>query len=343
MKVPGRGATSNPTNRFERMKVVFDEGEEVPPRTEFLVDRSHTVLTRNESPDVGFDVSLNPYRGCEHGCVYCYARPSHEYLGFSSGIDFESRILVKRDAARLLRRELASESWTPRTVALSGVTDPYQPVERKLGLTRACLEVLAEFRNPVSIVTKNHLVTRDTDILARLAEVDAVQVRLSVTTLDADLRRVLEPRTSTPDRRLAAVAELARRGVPVGVMVAPVIPGLTEHEIPRILKAAAEAGAQAAAYQLLRLPHAVKDLFREWLELHLPERRDRILRRVEEVRGGRLNDGRFHYRMTGEGIYAAQIADLFEKTRRRLKLSGEWPPLSVAAFRRSGQLRLPLS
>jgi DNA repair photolyase len=343
MKIPGRGASSNPANRFERLTVILGEGDEVHPRTEFFADNSRTVLTRNESPDVGFDVSLNPYRGCEHGCVYCYARPSHEYLGFSSGLDFETQILVKRDAPRLLRGELASEAWTPQVIALSGVTDPYQPLERKLGLTRSCLEVLAEFRNPVSIVTKNHLVTRDLDILTELAEFDAVQVRLSVTTLDGGLRRVLEPRTSAPDRRLAAIAELARRGVPVGVMVAPVIPGLTEHEIPRILRAAGEAGARTAGYQLLRLPHAVKDLFREWLELHLPERANRILRRIEEVRGGRLNDSRFRYRMSGEGTYARQIGELFDKSRRRLGLSGERSSLSTTAFRRTSQLRLPLS
>jgi DNA repair photolyase len=340
--IRGRGAASNPPNRFETLAVERDgdaldaalaEGEEVGPRTLFLRDTSRTIIARNDSPDIFFETSVNPYRGCEHGCVYCYARPTHEYLGFSAGLDFESRILVKTDAPELLRRELSRKSWRPQMIALSGVTDPYQPVERRLRLTRGCLEVLAEFRNPVGIVTKNHLVTRDIDVLSELARHDAVAVNVSVTTLDAKLQSVMEPRTSIPARRLAAIGKLAAAGIPVRVMVAPVIPGLTDHEIPAILRAAADAGATDAAYVALRLPHAVAPLFEEWLERHFPDRREKVLNRVRSMRGGRLYRSEFGRRMRGEGLFAEQIGALFAAARKRAGLDRARFELSTAAFR----------
>ena len=240
----------------------------------FATERE-SIITRNTSPDVGFETSLNPYRGCEHGCIYCYARPTHEYLGFSAGLDFESKIMVKTNAPELLRAELESPRWQPQTLVLSGVTDPYQPVERKLRITRGCLEVLAKFRNPVAIITKNHLVTRDIDILRELAACNAVAVNVSVTSLDPTLQRVLEPRTTSPQGRLDAIEQLRAANIPVGVMVAPIIPGLTDHEVPKILDACAKAGAQFAGYTIIRLPWAVAPLFEHWLEEHFPDRKEK--------------------------------------------------------------------
>ena len=269
VQLRGRGAMHNPANRFEKLAYIadpdfaagFGEDEQPLARTQFLKDSSRSFITYNDSPDVGFDASINPYRGCEHGCVYCYARPTHEYLGFSSGLDFETKVLVKEDGPEMLREELSSAKWKPQVVAISGVTDAYQPIERRLQLTRRCLEVFLDFRNPVMIVTKNRLVTRDMDLLAELATHNAAAVFLSVTTLDAELARVMEPRTSTPANRLEAIRSLAGAGVPVGVLVAPVIPGLTDHEITSVVKAAADAGAQYASYVVLRLPYANADLF----------------------------------------------------------------------------------
>src|SRR5437899_154980 len=250
--LPSRGAGSNPPNRFEKLRLERDadwDPEQDPlPRTQFLKDATSRIITYNDSPDVGFEASINPYRGCEHGCIYCYARPFHEYLGFSSGLDFESKIMVKEDAPKLLRHELSSPKWKPQMIAISGVTDCYQPVERKLKLTRGCLEVLAEFRNPVGIVTKNCLITRDTAVLSELAKYQAAQVFISLTTLDPELRKVMEPRTSPPAARLAAIRDLSQAGVPVGVLLAPMIPGLTDHEIPALVAAAAKAGARTAGY-----------------------------------------------------------------------------------------------
>ena len=339
----GRGAAGNPPNRFERLYYEPDPDLAEPdgeafvsaPETQFLKDSSRSVISYNESPDLGYEASLNPYRGCEHGCSYCYARPYHEYLGFSAGLDFETRIFVKEKAADLLRRELASPRWQPKVVNLSGVTDPYQPVERRLGVTRRCLEVLAEFRNPVQIVTKNHLVTRDTDILTDLAGHQAAAVCISIVTLDSRLSRMLEPRTSTPGRRLAAVAALARAGVPVKILTAPVIPGLTDHEVPEILAQAAGAGARFAGYALIRLPHAVASIFADWLERHLPDRKEKVLKRIREVRGGKLYDSRFGVRLKGEGIFAEQVAGLFALACRKADLATESPQLSIAAFRRT--------
>jgi DNA repair photolyase len=344
--VRGRGACRNPANRFEKFAVERDgwrDPEDPAPATELLRDESRSIISRNDSPDLGFEVSVNPYRGCEHGCVYCYARSYHEYLGFSAGLDFETKILVKESAPELLRRALSSPRWRPQTLVLSGVTDPYQPAERRLEITRRCLGVLAEFRNPVAITTKSYLVTRDADTLTELARYDAAVVCLSVTTLDDRLARTMEPRASAPRRRLAAIARLAEVGVPVGVNVAPVIPGLTDHELPRILEAAADAGASFAGYIMLRLPHSVAALFEEWLEQRVPDRKERVLNRIREVRGGRLYEPRFGVRGTGAGRYADHIARLYRVYCPKLGLDTSAPPLSAAAFRRPTrevQLRL---
>lgn len=340
--IRGRGASHNPPNRFEKLHVELEpvpgDPDDPDPRTktQYFRDRARSILARNDSPDIPFNVSINCYRGCSHGCIYCYARPNHEFLGFSAGLDFETRIMVKEDAPELLRRELSSPRWRPEVIAMSGVTDPYQPVERKLGLTRGCLEVLAEARNPVSIVTKNHLVTRDADLLGELARYGAALVFLSITTLDPKLQRVMEPRTSIPARRLDAIRELSAAGIPTGVMVAPVIPGLTDHEMPAILEAAAEAGARSAGYVPVRLPFAVKDLFEQWLEQHFPDRRAKVLNRIRELRGGRLNDAHFHERMRGEGIWAAHLKQVFGTTCRRLGMNERSLALSTEAFRRIG-------
>ncbi|HKK08316.1 MAG TPA: PA0069 family radical SAM protein, partial [Gemmatimonadota bacterium] len=332
LPVRGRGAQGNPANRFEGLELEREAwtAEDPGPETRLLRDRSRSIISRNRSPDVGFEASVNPYRGCEHGCVYCYARPTHEYLGFSAGLDFESRILVKEDAPALLRRELASPDWKPTVLVMSGVTDPYQPAERRLGITRACLEVLADARNPVAVITKSRLVTRDADHLATLAAHGAARVSVSVTTLDESLRRILEPRAPTPGRRLDAIQELSAAGVPVGVMVAPVIPGLTEHEIPAILESAAAEGATHAAWIMLRLPHGVSEMFGAWLETHFPDRKDKVLGRIRDVRGGRLNDPRFGSRMRGGVPLADHVARLFRVSARRFGLDGPREPLSAA-------------
>lgn len=350
----GRGTTQSPPNRFERLSIEDDEGawEEIAQadpefeprviRTEYRRDDSRSLITANSSPDIGFSHSLNPYRGCEHGCAYCYARPYHEYLGYNAGIDFESKLLVKECAAELLEEELSKKSWSPAVLACSGVTDCYQPVERKLAITRSCLEVLADFRNPVGIITKNALVTRDLDVLARLAEHDAVNVTLSVTTLDPQLSSVLEPRASRPAARLAAIRQLSEAGIPVGISLAPIIPGLNDHEIPAILAAAAEHGASYASGTILRLPHAVKDIFSSWLDRFEPGKKELILGRVTELRGGKLNDANFGSRMTGTGPMAEQIALLLEVAKRRAGLNRSRAKLSIAAFRRKmpGQMEL---
>jgi DNA repair photolyase len=342
--IRGRGASWSPANRFERLHVdltdtdvvdVSTEPEEMPPRaTHYFRDGTRTIITRNTSPDVGFETSLNPYRGCEHGCIYCYARPTHEYLGFSAGLDFESKIMVKTNAPELLRAELESVRWQPQTLVLSGVTDPYQPVERKLQITRSCLEVLAQFRNPVAIITKNRLVTRDIDILRELAACNAAAVNVSVTSLDPTLQRVLEPRTTSPQGRLDTIGQLRAAKIPVGVMVAPIIPGLTDHEVPKILDACAKAGAQFAGYTIIRLPWAVAPLFEHWLGEHFPDRKEKVLRRIRHLRGDRLNNSEWHRRMTGEGIFAEQIASLFKIACRRAGV-GSRPTLSCKSFRRS--------
>ena len=335
----GRGAAVNPPNRFERIEYVTDpEAPPGRPETELLRDRSRSIIATNLSPDIGFDASINPYRGCAHGCAYCYARPTHEYLGFSAGLDFETRIVVKEDAPELLAEELSRQRWRPQPLALSGVTDPYQPVERRLRITRRCLEVLAEFRNPVIVVTKNRLVARDADLLADLAAAGAAAVFLSIPTIDASLSNALEPRTSTPARRLQAMETLAAAGVPVGVLTAPVIPGLTDHEIPAILDAAGAAGASFAGYVMLRLPLAVAPLFEDWLERHRPDRKGKVLSRIRQIRGGkpgdgRLNDAGFGSRMRGSGPFADLVATMFASSCARAGVADRAPVLDAGSFR----------
>ena len=360
--VQGRGAADNPANRFERTHYAPDEdpqpffdddndpaeGEEAVRSqskienqkskiTHYLPDHSRTVIASNNSPDIPFARSINPYRGCSHGCIYCYARPTHEYLGMSAGLDFETKILVKHNAPELLRAELAAKSWQTQMIAFSGVTDCYQPIERKLQITRRCLEVLLDFRNPVGITTKNHLVTRDLDLLAQLAAFDCVQVFISLTTLDQHLTQIMEPRTSVPRDRLRTIRELSAAGIPVGVLVAPVIPALTDHEMPAILAAAKEAGAISAACVPLRLPFAVKDLFADWLDRHLPDRKAKILNRLRDLRGGRLNDPNLGSRMEGQGVWAEHIARTFHLHATRLGLNKEECRLSTGHFRRPGE------
>lgn len=346
--IHGRGPAINPPNRFERLHVERDpdaaiaEEERPHPRTQFFHDATESILSANDSPDVSFTYSVNPYRGCEHGCAYCYARSYHDYLGWSAGLDFETRILVKLRAPELLRAELSSPRWEPQSITFSGATDCYQPAERHFRLTRACLEVCAEFRNPAAIITKSALVTRDLDVLTQLAAVQAVAVFVSVTSLDADLAGKLEPRGARPQQRLRAIRELAAAGIPVGVMVAPIIPGLTDHEMPSILEAAAAAGAVTAGYTIMRLPHAVKDVFLHWLDDHVPGKKDRVLSRVREIRGGKLNVSDWGQRMRGEGIFADQIRELFSVAARRAGLAARRLDLSTAHFRPPGGRQLTL-
>jgi DNA repair photolyase len=344
----GRGTSDNPANRFESTRFErdpesFDPDDLEPsPLTVLIPDSTRSIIATNDSPDVGFDASINPYRGCEHGCIYCYARPTHEFLGLSAGLDFETKILVKHDARNLLRHELMKPGWVPRTIGISGVTDAYQPAERRLRLTRGCLEVLAEFRNPVGIVTKNRLVSRDADILADLARINAAAVYLSITTLDAELARSMEPRASTPSARLEAMATLAKAGIPVGVLVAPIIPGLNEHEIPAILKAAADSGATSAGFTIVTLPLGVADLFSSWLDRHVPLQKEKILGRIRSLRDGRLNDSRFGVRMGGSGPFAEVIQKLFQIGAARAGIEKRGPGLTAEHFRRPGQRQLSL-
>jgi DNA repair photolyase len=346
----GRGAALNPANPYERFHVEedpaeLDEAELRSRPTTLHTDTNRSILSRNDSPDVPFTWSLNPYRGCEHGCVYCYARPGHEYLGYSAGLDFETHIMVKHDAAHLLAETFERPSWQPSVVALSGATDPYQPAERRLQITRQCLEVFLRFRNPVAIITKNHLVTRDIDLLAEMARLDIVHVNVSVTSLRDDITSGMEPRTSRPARRLDAIRQLTEAGVRCGVMVAPVIPGLTDEEVPDILTAAREAGAVRASWIPVRLPGPVEPIFREWLERVHPGRSEKVLARIRSMRGGALNDPRFGKRMQGEGPWADVLNALFRQTTRRLGYEGRAEPeagprrdhfeLTTRHFRRS--------
>jgi DNA repair photolyase len=345
VQITGRGTSHNPPNRFDQLSYVRDEDagdEETSIRTQLLRDSSRSIIAYNDSPDVGFDASINPYRGCEHGCIYCYARPFHEYLGLSAGLDFETKILVKENAPELLRQELASPRWKPQVLAISGVTDGYQPIERKLGLTRRCLEVLVEFRNPVIIVTKNHLVTRDVDLLAELAQFNAAMVCISVTSLDPALARVMEPRASTPANRLEAIRTLSNAGVPVRVLVAPVVPALTDHELPSIIEEAARAGARFAGYVMVRLPHGVSGLFQHWLDVNFPDRKEKVLNKLRSLRGGKLNDPNFTTRMRGEGLFAEQVKKMFHLACRRHGLNRESLELSTSDFRRPGGSQLDL-
>lgn len=347
----GRGATSNPANRFEGWtREAIDDGWDTPEapterlRTELGVDASRSVITYNRSPDVPFDRSINPYRGCEHGCVYCFARPSHAYLGYSPGLDFESRLLYKPEAPALLRAELARPGYRCDVIALGVNTDAYQPVERRLGLTRRVLEVLAECEHPVSIVTKAALIERDLDLLAPMAAKGLASVAISVTTLDHDLARRMEPRATAPRRRLRTIATLSAAGIPVTVLYAPVIPFINDAEMESILEAARDVGATRAGYVMLRLPHELKTLIGDWLETHFPERAHRVMNRIRDLRGGNENDPRFGSRMTGTGTYAGLVAQRFNLVCRRLGLSERQPGLETKRFRppRADQAQLAL-
>ncbi|PWC56424.1 hypothetical protein TSO221_02290 [Azospirillum sp. TSO22-1] len=337
----GRGAVSNRSGRFEPHARVFvddgwtvDDDHDPPPlRTTLSVDTSRTIITRNSSPDIPFDRSINPYKGCEHGCVYCFARPTHAYLGLSPGLDFETRLFHKPDAPELLKKELRARGYTVAPMALGANTDPYQPVERDLKLTRRILEVLDETNHPVALVTKSALVLRDLDILARMAARNLAHVCISVTTLDRGLARRLEPRASTPPRRLEVIRELSRAGVPVTVLASPMIPGLTDHELETILEAAADAGATGASTILVRLPLEISGLFEEWLRTHAPQRADRVLSLIRQCRGGALYQSGFGRRMSGQGPYAELLSRRFRLTAERLGLGGRWRELDTASFR----------
>ncbi len=338
----GRGAVSNASGRYERYaRVLIDdgwkepEGEDAPPplKTEIIIDSTRTIITRNQSPDISFDRSINPYRGCEHGCIYCFARPTHAYLGMSPGADFESRLFVKPNAAELLAKELSHPGYSPRTIAIGTNTDPYQPIERQLKIMRSILEVLREFRHPVGIVTKSPLVMRDIDILAPMAEMGLARVALSITTLDRKLARVMEPRAGTPPKRLEAIKALSEAGIPASVMFAPIIPALNDGEMESVLAAAKEAGARSAGYVLLRLPLEIKDLFREWLEANRPDSAKHVMSLIRQMRGGKDYDSEWHVRQRGTGPYAQMLAHRFRMAVRRLGLNREHTPLRTDLFK----------
>jgi len=336
----GRGATFNPPNRFEPLELeiepeALEDGELPGPKTQYFIDATRDILSKNDSPDIPFTYGLNPYRGCEHGCVYCYARPTHEYLGFSAGLDFESKIVIKPDAPELLAQTFRSARWQPQVISLSGNTDCYQPVERVLKLTRRCLEVFLLHRNPVSMITKSSLITRDIDLLQELAAMNLVSTCVSITTLRSDLASKMEPRASVPEKRLEAIAKLAAAGVPVGVNVAPIIPGLNDHEIPAIIRAAAEVGATHAGHILMRLPHSVKDLFCAWVKQHFPDRATKVIHAIMDTRNGQLNDPRFGSRFSGEGNRAEAIHRLHRVACEKYGMNkNEWPHITTAHFRR---------
>jgi DNA repair photolyase len=351
----GRGSsTLNPGNRFEdvRLHVLGEYLDEqmrehpsgVQVKTTAYRDDTRTIINQvGDSPDIPFEWTINPYRGCEHGCIYCYARPTHEYLGMSCGLDFESKIMAKISAPDLLQRELASRKWKGDPIVMSGVTDSYQPLEKKLRITRGCLEVMVECRQPVSIITKNHLVIRDLDLLTELAKHNCISVAISVTTLERDLAMKMEPRASTPRDRLRAIRELHDAGIPVMAMTAPIIPGLNDRELPSLLKAVAEHGAMAAGWTMMRLPWQIKDLFLDWLQRHYPDRAKKVESFIRQMRGGELNDPRFGTRMRGEGEHAELIGRMFRTYRRRHGLDRPFPKLSSSAFRRpklDGQMGL---
>jgi len=341
-KYSGRGVEHNPVNRFENIDIVFDQPFEKVVKTNFYKDTSKSIISYNSSPDIPINTFINPYRGCEHGCVYCYARPNHEYLGLSAGIDFETKIFVKENAAYLLEKELKSAKWKPQTIGISGVTDAYQPIEKKLKLTRSCLEVLAKYRNPAAIVTKNHLVTRDIDIFKEMATYNAIGIILSVTTLDHSLAKIMEPRTSRPQKRLEAIRELADNDIPVGIIIGPVIPGLTDQEVPRIFEESVKAGASIARYIMLRLPHATKDIFENWLDQNFPNKKDKVLNRIKSMRGGKLYDSSFYKRDRGEGFFADQVENLFTIASKKASVFDNKLELSSASFikQRNKQLEL---
>jgi DNA repair photolyase len=335
----GRAAGVNPTGRFEPLsRHVFDDGwsglEDLPPfKTEVQVEKPRTIITRNNSPDISFDRSINPYRGCEHGCVYCFARPTHSFMGLSPGLDFESKLFAKPDAAKLLDRELSKDGYQPRTIAIGTNTDPYQPIERKYRIMREILEVLEAREHPVGIVTKSALVLRDIDILARMAEKGLAKVALSITTLDRMLARTMEPRASTPPKRLEALRALDEAGIPASVMMAPIVPGLNDHEIERVLDSAAHAGAREAGYVLLRLPLEVSPIFKDWLLRHYPDRYRHVMSLIRSMRDGKDYDSEWGKRMKGAGPYAWQIGRRFEIAAKRLGLNKERTRLRTDLFK----------
>ncbi len=350
-KLKGRGSQFNLPNRFEQIYIDPDSYEREESQdtdedegirkiqTVFYNDYSKTILAKNDSPDVGAGFSINPYRGCEHGCIYCYARPTHEYLGFSSGLDFESKIMVKRDAPQLLEEAFLKKNWEPQVIFFSGNTDCYQPVEKKLEITRGCLEIFLKFRNPLAIITKNSLVRRDVDILKELAKLNLVTVVLSITSLKKEVQRKMEPRTSSPELRLKALEFLSANGIRTSVNVAPIIPGLTDEEIPSILKAASEHGAKSAGKVVVRLPHGVKDLFVDWVRREFPERANKIINRISDLRGGKLYNSEWGKRMTGEGKWAETIHDIFKANCERYNLNKEKTSLATNLFIRSARLK----
>ncbi len=350
----GRGAQINPDNRYLKLHVEIDL-EQVEHDTEYLdalqahnteyfSDDSKTILSENDSPDIPFRYSLNPYRGCAHGCAYCYARPTHEYLGLSAGIDFESKIFVKERAAELLRERLNHKNWQPESIMMSGITDCYQPAERQFRITRKCIEVAGAYQQPLSIITKNALIARDLDLLSEMAAKNLTRVAISITSLDQSLTRVLEPRSSSPAARLRTVRELSAAGIPVTVMVAPIIPGLNDSEIPAILQAAKEHGASYAGTILVRLPLTVRPVFRDWLSRHFPTKRERVESLIRGTRDGQVNQSQFGQRMRGSGEYADHLQNTFKLFSRRFQLDRKAPPLDMTKFRRprvdSGQLSL---
>ena len=337
--IKGRGAADNPRGRFDALERSREPDAEIAPRPQTFVtlQQARAIITRNESPDVPFSQSINPYQGCEHGCIYCYARPSHAYLGLSPGLDFETRLFAKENAAELLRDELLRPGYRCEVIALGANTDPYQPIEREHRITRSILEVLLEFRNPVGIVTKGSLIERDLDLLAPMAREGLVHVFISIGTLDGEIARTLEPRAAAPYRRVETVRRLSGQGVPCGVLAAPIIPFLNDRDLESVLEAASEAGASMAGYTLLRLPWEVKDLFKDWLERHQPLKAARVMARIRDSRGGRENDPKFGSRMKGEGRFAELIRDRFDIACRRLGLNtGERNRLDTGKFRRPG-------
>jgi DNA repair photolyase len=341
----GRGALSNHVGRYEKQtRVLVDDGwddgwrseDGAPPslRTEVIHDATRSIITTSKSPDLSFDRSINPYRGCEHGCIYCFARPTHAYLGLSPGADFESRLFAKPNAADLLAKELSAPGYVPRVIAMGTNTDPYQPLEKKMRITRSILEVLRDFHHPVAIVTKSPLILRDLDILSEMAAMGLAKAALSVTTLDRHLARTMEPRAGTPARRLQAIAALAEAGIPAGVMFAPAIPALNDHEMEAVLTAAAEAGARSAGYVLLRLPLEIKDLFREWLDQQVPGRAKHVMALIRQMRGGKDYDSQWNTRMKGTGPYAQMMARRFQMAVKKLGLNREPRSLTINNFRR---------
>ncbi len=343
----GKGAQINTKNRFSKLDLVAEhiEGLDEPylqskPKTEVFEETPRKIISKNDSPDLSFSHSINPYQGCEHGCIYCYARNSHEYWGFSGGLDFESKIIIKRNAAKLLEEQFLKKTWRPVNIMLSGNTDCYQPLERKLKITRSLLEVFLKYRNPVGIITKNALIQRDIDILKEMASVGLVHVYFSITTLQEDLRRLMEPRTASADKKLQVIEEFSKNGIPTGIMNAPIIPGLNHHEMPEVLRKAADAGAIKAGYTIVRLNGQIADLTKDWLHKNFPDRAKKIWSQVSEIHGGQVNDSQWGRRMRGEGNYASIIDQLFKTNVKKYFQGKEMPEYNLSAFRKGGNYQL---